>query len=534
VTGLRLEARRRPERRRPGVVVYLAPGLLLAAIMVSSTFPCPAQAQLSGSNLLEAQAGNYPKSFPGRGPTNRQDLYDLLSLEYGFASGIAGLRFETDRNSQDAFPYEGITQRYVDWTDRRYRVRVGNFYTILGQGLIHRSFELTGVVLDQRFPRSRYVPSRDVDGVLVEANAGPIATVAFSGSPSSGLTSLAGEPFGLKRHAGQISGAQLVGQIRGATRVGAAYLRTTAGLGQQELGSGFLGVDPFELLGASAVSLPLYFEYAQADRSFGEWWKFKTPDRVPHALYASANLVWGPAGLSAEWKDYSQFRLGTNDPPSLVREHGQALLNRSTHVLNAGDEEGFQIEGTYRVAPLGAVTANFSRADGYGFRFDERFVELRAAPGDGEQWEATVFYDRSRDDIISIADRRTYGQASTLRFLQLWSVTLDLERLTARRRASGSADRFQDLYLSFTTARANWGSASFLWTRTSDRLDPSRFDPGTKNLHLVGGVLGAHLTQRHEATLFFGRRRGGLACTAGTCYEVQPFEGAELRLVSRF
>jgi len=34
--------------------------------------------------------------------------------------------------------------------------------------------------------------------------------------------------------------------------------------------------------------------------------------------------------------------------------------------------------------------------------------------------------------------------------------------------------------------------------------------------------------------LFVGKRRGGLACTAGTCYQVQPFEGAELRLVSRF
>jgi len=34
--------------------------------------------------------------------------------------------------------------------------------------------------------------------------------------------------------------------------------------------------------------------------------------------------------------------------------------------------------------------------------------------------------------------------------------------------------------------------------------------------------------------LFLGKRRGGLACTAGTCYQVQPFEGVELRLVSRF
>ena len=482
-----------------------------------------------------AQAGNFPESFAGRGPTNRQDLYDLVNLEYGYSAGIVGLRFETNRNSQQEFPYQGITQRYADWTDRRYRVRVGNFYTILGQGLIHRSFELTGVVLDQRFPRSRYVPSRDVDGVLVEANTGPIATLAFSGSPSSGQTSLAGEEVGQPRHAGQISGAQVVGRLPGNASAGVAYLRTSAGLGQQELGSGFVGVDPLRLFGDSKLSLPLYFEYAQADRSFGDWWSLETESREPHALYASANLVWGAAGLTAEWKDYSQFRLGTNDPPSLVREHTQVLLNRSTHVLDAGEEEGFQIEATLAPSEWAAVTANFSRADGVeGFRFEERFIEVRSAPLAGERWETIVFYDRSRDDVVSIADRRTYGAASTVRFLERWSVTLDLERLTARRRAVGISDRFEDLYLAITAARASFGSASFLWTRTSDPLDPSRVDPGTDYLHLVGGVLGARLGERHEATLFFGRRRGGLACTAGTCYEVQPFEGAELRLVSRF
>lgn len=508
----------------------LATALLIVAL-VSSALSNRASAQLSGSNFLEAQAGNYPKSFAGRGPTNRTDVYDLLDLNYLFASGIAGLRFETNRNSEQKFPYQGITQRYVDWTDRRYRVRLGNFYTILGQGLVHRSFELTGVVLDQRFPRSRYVPSRDVDGVLVEATTGPIATLAFSGSPSSGQTSLAGEQVGLSRHAGQLSAAQVVGSIRGNARIGAAYLRSTAGRGQQEIGSGFAGLD----LGAGAVSLPLYFEYAQADRLFGDWWKFETNDRVPHALYASANLLWGTAGLTLEWKDYSQFRFGTNDPPSLVREHGHVLLNRSTHVVDAGDEEGFQIEGTYAASEWAAVTVNMSRADGIGgIRFEERFVEVRTAPRAGERWEATTFYDRSRDDLVSIADRRTYGIASTVRFLEGWSVTLDLERQSARRRVIGISDRFEDIYLAFTTARANVGSASFLWTRTSDPLDPSRFEPGTDYLHLMAGVLNARLSQRHEATLFFGRRRGGLACTAGTCYEVQAFEGAELRLVSRF
>jgi hypothetical protein len=35
-------------------------------------------------------------------------------------------------------------------------------------------------------------------------------------------------------------------------------------------------------------------------------------------------------------------------------------------------------------------------------------------------------------------------------------------------------------------------------------------------------------------TLFAGQRREGIACTAGTCYVVEPFEGVELRITSRF
>src|SRR5206468_1485048 len=99
--------------------------------LLVSTLPELANAQLSGSNLLEAQVGNYPH----RQPSNRQDLYDQLNLEYGFGMARAGVRFETDRNSEQQFAYEGLSQRYVDWTDGRYRVRVGNFYTILGRGL---------------------------------------------------------------------------------------------------------------------------------------------------------------------------------------------------------------------------------------------------------------------------------------------------------------------------------------------------------------------------------------------------------------
>jgi hypothetical protein len=98
-------------------------------------------------------------------------------------------------------------------------------------------------------------------------------------------------------------------------------------------------------------------------------------------------------------------------------------------------------------------------------------------------------------------------------------------------------DRFNDHFASATVARAGRGSLAVQWERSTDpeQEDPASFGDGAAEpRHFVAAILGARVSERHEATLLAGERRGGRACTAGTCYEVQPFKGVELRLLSRF
>ena len=511
--------------------------LMVLAAIAAGVPPGAALAQPAVTSLLEAQSGN----APFREPRNRTDLYNQFQLEYGFASGRAGVRFEQNRNSEDRYDYGALTQRWAEWSDERLRLRVGNLYTILGRGLIHRSFELPGVVLDQPGLRSRYGPSRDVDGVLVDGAWGPVAGRLFSGTPNSGEYSAAPENdlFGLDRYRGTLSGGQLAGTVWREARVGAAYLRTSNGLGtQREFGSGFVELDPLRLAGVTAAALPIYLEYAQADRPFSDWWSLRTGAQDTFALYAAANLLAGDFALSAEWKDYREFRLGINDPPSLVREHAYTLLNRATHVLNAGRERGFQLEGSWTARPWGTVTANFSRSDGRGDRFDERFIELHAAPKDGRVWEATVFWDQGMDGFSSIDKRRIYGTSGTWRVTGRWAVTADVQRQEATRElVLLPSVSFGDHYAALTGSRAGIGSATLAFERSTDPLqeDPAlagdaRIDPR----RFVAGIVRATISEHHEATLFMGQRRGGRACTGGTCYEVRPFRGAELRLLTRF
>ena len=519
--------------------------VLVWAACLLIVLAAPAHAQIAGANLLIGQLGNWPPSLTDRGNPDRESLYDRLDLQYLSGPVTVGARFETDRNS-DVNPltdpeYEGFSRRFADWRNDQFHVRVGSVTTILGRGLVHRSFEIPGVVLEEIGPRTRFTPLRDVDGALAEWERGPVSLRALSGAPSDGTVSLAKERAGdSPRHAGHIAGGQIAVALPLQARIGAAVLRSTGGLNQatglprqHSVGAGFVEVDPLRILRVAAVSLPTYVEYAQEDRTFGQWWSFAHTDRTPHALYAGTNLLWGPVTLSLEWKDYAQFRFGTNDPPSLVREHAEVLLNRHTHVLIADREEGYQAELSWAPRDWGTLVLNRSRADGArGKRFEELFAELRFTPQAAERWEGTVFADRSEDDNEGIPRRDTHGLTATARWARRWSASLDAERQTASR--VGFIPGYEDVHLSLTASLADAGSVGFSWDRTTDELDPSWEAGRTRALQLVAWNASARVAEGHDAVLFVGKRRGGLACTAGTCYQVQPFEGAELRLVSRF
>src|SRR5262249_15178281 len=142
------------------------------------------------------------------------------------------------------------------------------------------------------------------------------------------------------------------------------------------------------------------------------------------------------------------------------------------------------------------------------------------------------------DSAVSVTRRDTYGGTATARWARRWAATLDAERQTAASvgfvASSFALRHVENVHVSLAASLADVGSAGFTWDRTTDDQDLSWPAGRTRALQLVSWNASAHVAEGHEAVLFVGRRHGGLECTAGTCYFVQPFEGAELRLVSRF
>lgn len=509
----------------------------LLALLLCSLTPPAANAQVSVQNLLDFQAGN----VPGRDPSNLTQTFDQADIQAFLDHVRFGARFEYDHNSLDRFSNQAFSQRWLELTDAGSRVRVGNLFTILGRGLLQRSFTLPGVVLTSEGTASRFGFMRDVDGVLVEQQAGPLALRGLSGRPNAGdISPGVAEEFGIPRYSGQLLGGQgALRVVRGAS-LGAAYTRLDPGTGKtNEYASGFGALDPLEAFGIQSVSLPIYAEYALGQSNLQDWVRFHAGDDRASALYASLGLVAGPFGGSAEWKDYHRFSLGVNDPPSLVREQSFALLNRTTHVLFAQDEEGYQLEGSWRFDALGNVVLNRSRSDGKlsisqpPRRYQETYLELHAAPGAWTWLDLTLFADGGRDEFVGIRRRETYGASARAPGPAAMEFVLDVEHQSTDR----TGTTFVDRYASLSAQHPRWGTASLLWQHSTDPAEESPSDassPGVQPRTWWGGSLSTRIGQRHDVALFAGQRREGLACTAGTCYKVEALDGVSLRISSRF
>jgi hypothetical protein len=508
--------------------------------------PAPAAAQFTASQLVLAQAGERLYTTP----RDRTSVYARLDLGWDDPRFALGLRIEGERTSDDsptggrAAGYDAVTQRWAEWRGARGRLRAGHLETVLGGGLLYRGFELPGVVLEEAGTRTRYAPVRDLDGLLAEAEFGPLGLRLLQGRPTDGSISPASERAGAPRRVGVIEGGQAEVSLPRSLRVGTAFARFAAGdAPDTHLGSGFVTADLATLLwrSGSPGSVPLRAEYAQRDAAASAFPRLRRDDDTPHALHASLGLLWLRWALVGEVKDYRGFRLGFNDSPALVREHAWVLLNRATHLLDAEGEEGFTLEASGPVTAGIDFVLHRARADGPpGFRllrFEEDFAELAWAPAE-RPWSVRGHLARGADTWDAVSERRTRGLRGEWRGSGGWSGEAGFEhQRTVVRGFAGPARAHTDAVAVLGVTRAGWGTLGLEATRTTDPLDlPADLagEPTARAAVFAGVTLAAELGADHAVQAFVGRRRGGRACVSGVCYEVASLEGAELRITSRF
>ncbi|MDA0747933.1 MAG: hypothetical protein O2954_15540, partial [bacterium] len=97
---------------------------------------------------------------------------------------------------------------------------------------------------------------------------------------------------------------------------------------------------------------------------------------------------------------------------------------------------------------------------------------------------------------------------------------------------------YTDLYAQVSWQHPSGFGAALVMDRTTDPLEVDdaatldRVETGARTLWATN--LNAQFRGHYEVLLFAGKRRGGTACTSGTCYQVLPFTGVELRLSTHF
>lgn len=482
--------------------------------------------QVYGTNTLELQLGNLPFEDDRYLTTS----YNQLNLFYDTDKVSFFTKVEQFLTPHQNRNYLELSQKQFQFQDDHLRIRIGNFYETLGYGLLLRSYDIPGSVYENEFDRTRYTFLRDLEGVSVNASGDWFELKALRAEPLNNLIPPTFEPDSVRR-------PDLVEAIQGnfyATdqiTVGGALMRVNTPFSGdfQEYGSVMSDIQlPF--------NVQLFGEYAFSTSS--QFLSF-TPQNS-YALYSGLNFFKDSFGLSFEYKDYSNFRLGSsgfNDPPSLIKEHTYPVLNRSTHVVSTASETGIQLEVFYNFEDGHSIVANYTSATNNVFirqKFYEYFLE--GSYKVNETLSLKSFFDFAKDDPKLEDNRISVGFIVDKSFGKSQNIIVDLQYQTFDRQFE--PDKTENFFGSLSYAFSSDLIISTVFEATTDILltdNPNTFPEIEEATRTWLGFNSLYkINSSNSLAIFAGKRRGGPACTSGICYEILDFEGVELRLNTRF
>jgi len=465
----------------------------------------------TGTNLLDYQHGQIP------GDTiNQSGIYNRTVAQFSMNNIRAGVSLEQYHTPLADRNYLKLTQFSLRYQSDQLEVSLGHFAETLGRGLLLRSFEIPGAVLEDLSYRSRHYFHRDILGFMGH----------YRVNKHFSIKALYGQPLNYLFPPNQDDALRRPDIIEA--------INPEVSIGRQLFGGALLRVtnsseiSVYGMLNASGSLLPSMSYYIEMAKSADTYALSNFSRDVPFALYGSLNVALGSLGVSLEYKKYNNFLLGAgfNEPPALVKEHSYRVLNRSTHVLQPINETGYQVEAFYSFPDFSMLTFNHTIAIndfGKQFVFQEYFLEydFRLA-GDHH---TRVFLDYAEDPFKLEARRISSGAYVEWKISPSGLLNTYYEYQTFSRLESQVYNHVAVLGLTLHPKLA---------VNLTGEISNDPFLTEKEFRTWLGGNLRYQLNNRNTIQLFGGQRRGGPACNAGICYEVLDFTGVEFRLVSRF
>jgi len=479
--------------------------LTIFLVVISNSF-----GQFSGNNLLEVQYGHLPQDTASV-PT----VYDRAVVNFDYKSFRINTTLEQFLTPTDGSSYLGISQFLLQYKSSPLEVKLGNFYELLGRGLLLRSFEIPGAILEDLSYRSRHYFNRDILGMNIGFRHKNFNARALYGKPLNYVFPPT-QSF-VDRRPDTIGAISADYSLRKQVVELSAMYHSNSG-GDRLYGSA-------SAAGNISNSLSYYTELARnlSDFEIGDF-----SDQSSFAFYSGINVSYNSFGLSAEYKNYNNFLIGSgiNEPPALVKEHSYKVLNRSTHVLQPINETGYQLELFYTFADLSTLTFNntLARNDfGEIFKFTEYFIEYNFNVFDLH--EIKLFTDYAKDPFKLEEWRVSAGGYAAWKVSKHSSLRTNYEFQTFSRLNENVQNHVIVLGYSYRS--------KFIFNLETEYSDDSYITDEDSKIW-IGVNARYRLNNSHSLQLFAGERRGGPACNAGVCYEVLDFKGVELRITSRF
>jgi len=468
-------------------------------------------AQISGQNLMEYQYGQLPGDTTGSFST----IYDRVLLDYSYKKFKVGGTLENFYSPYESRNYTRMAQFRIQYNSKPLELKIGNFYETLGRGILLRSYEIPGAILEDKSYRSRHYFHRDLLGASAKFRHKDFTAKLIYGKPLNNVLPPTFDQQG--RRSDQIIAFQSDYSLNGHL-LGLAVMNL-----QNESVQSW-----HAMINASGAILPYLSYYTEFAKNVSDFAISDFSSEAAFAFYGNLSLSLDRFGLSAEYKNYSNYLLGSgfNEPPALVREHSYKVLNRSTHVLQPQNERGVQLEGFFFFPDESSLVVNHTRAVndfGKTFIFQEYFAEYSFALN--EKHDLKLFGDFAQDPFKLEENRISTGFYADWKLNETFSLNSSYEFQHFYR----NPDNVQNQVLSIGFSSKSKISG-YVVSELSN--DPVIVDQGTKIWLGTGAKY--KINNRHTLQIFAGERRGGPACNSGVCYEVLDFKGVELRLSSRF
>ncbi len=473
--------------------------LILSLYLNSST---KSYAQLYGSNLFETQFGKLPTDS-----INFGTAYDRGILGYNYKKFTAGVTLENYYTRYEERNYTKVTQYSLKYSSDILDVSFGNFNETIGRGILLRSFEIPGAILEDQGFRSRNYFIRDVQGITAKLKLKNFTTKVIWGKPLNNVFPPNQE-----------------NSVRRIDEIKTIYSDYT--YKKQTLGASFLSLDNdkgnsnYSMVTLSGVLSPKINYYTEFANDIA--------NSSTHAYYGNINFIFENLGITAEVKDYNNFLLGSgfNEVPALIKEHTYRVLNRSTHVVQPLNESGYQIEAYYTFPDASVLTFNnaLSINDfGEKFVYQEYFAEYDFSTA--KQHDVKLFVDYAEDPFKDQSNRISAGAYIDWKISEKSSFKTEYEFQYFKRGDENVQNQVFSLGYAY---KSKW-----IFSIVSELSNDSFLtDKSWKTW--IGGNLKYQVNNGNSLQLFAGQRRGGPACNAGICYEVLDYEGVELRWTTRF